>query len=112
MNFVANGNVEKIIEYSSNLKEYLFKLEKNRNYQPGSFAQLTLDKVTASDRWPESRTFSIASYKKGFMRFIIKREGEYTSKILDTLGEGSNVTLKFPFGDLYDETLDKKHIVI
>ena len=81
MNHVTQAKVVQVIEYSKDIREYALELEKERKYNPGSFVQLTIDLVNASDIWPESRTFSIASYEKGVMKFIIKNVGFYTLDI-------------------------------
>ena len=113
MNFVSQATVTDIIEHKPDIREYVLSIEKERKYNPGSFVQLTLDTVTASDIWPDSRTFSIASWEKGSMRFIIKKVGYYTSRIFDEMNVGSRCTVKYPFGDLYDRnTLNKKHLFI
>ena len=63
--------------------------------------------------WPESRTFSIASYDESIMRFVIKNVGEYTSKIFNELYSGSCCTIKYPFGDLFDIDSDcENHLLI
>lgn len=86
MNYVSQAEVVNVIKHNAEIREYELRLDKERRYNPGSFVQLTLDLVTASDIWPDSRTFSIASYKKGVMNFIIiKNVGEYTNRIFDEL---------------------------
>lgn len=113
MNFVSQAIVTDVIEHQPNIKEYVLSIEKERKYNPGSFVQLTLETVTASDIWPDSRTFSIASWEKGIMRFIIKKVGYYTSRIFEELSIGSRCTVKYPFGDLYDRsTLWEKHLFL
>ena len=113
MNFVSQAIVSDVIEHQENIKEFVLSIEKERKYNPGSFVQLTLETVTASDIWPDSRTFSIASWEKGSMRFIIKKVGYYTSRIFDELSIGSRCTVKYPFGDLYDRnTLSEKHLFL
>jgi ferredoxin-NADP reductase len=113
MNHVTQAKVVRIIEHSKDIREYVLELERERKYNPGSFVQLTLDLVTASDIWPESRTFSIASYEKGIMKFIIKNVGFYTSRIFDELGVGNKCTIKYPFGDLFNKNLvNEKHLFI
>ena len=101
MNHVTQTEVIQVIKHSKDTREYVLELEKERKYNPGSFVQLTLDLVTASDIWPESRTFSIASYEKGVMKFIIKNVGSYTSRIFSELEVGKKCTIKYPFGDLF-----------
>ena len=74
---------------------------------------LSLDQVDASSIWPESRTFSIASFKEDKMRFFIKKQGKYTHRIFNELKVGSCCTVKFPFGGLFDrKTLDDTHIFL
>jgi len=113
MNHVTQAKVLKVIEHSKDIREYVLELEKERKYNPGSFVQLSLDLVTASDIWPNSRTFSIASYEKGTMRFIIKIVGTYTSRIFNDLNVGNKCTIKYPFGDLFNKNLvSEKHLFI
>lgn len=113
MNYVTQAKVVQVTEYSNDIREYILELEKERKYNPGSFVQLTLDLVTASDIWPDSRTFSIASYEKGTMRFIIKNVGMYTSRIFNELSVGNKCTIKYPFGDLFNKNLvNEKHLFI
>jgi ferredoxin-NADP reductase len=113
MNYISQVNVIDIINHKDDVNEYLVRVNNERKYSPGTFVQLTLDSVSASDIWPESRTFSIASYQKGIMRFIIKNVGYYTNRIFEELGVGSVCTVKYPFGDLFDKNLtDEHHILI
>lgn len=113
MNYVTEAKVIQIIEHDKMTREYIMTLSKERKYNPGSFVQLSLELVTASDIWPDSRTFSIASYEKGIMRFIIKNVGYYTARIFDELEVGSACTVKYPFGNLYSKKRDdEKHLFI
>lgn len=113
MNYVTQAEVIGVIEHSKEIREYVLRLEKKRKYNPGSFVQLTLDLVTASDIWPDSRTFSIASYEKGLMRFIIKNVGSYTSRIFNELNLGERCTIKYPFGDLFNKKREyERHLFI
>ena len=108
MNHVSKGKVIDIIKHKQNLREYIIEVEKTRKYAPGSFVQFTLDDVTASDIWPDSRTFSIASYNNGYMRFIIKNVGMYTDRIFDKLKVNTECTIKCPFGDLFDASSSRR----
>ena len=113
MNYVTEAKVVEVVEHSEDIREYIVELEKERKYNPGSFVQLTLDLVTASDIWPDSRTFSIASYEKGIMKFIIKKVGTYTSRIFNELNVGDKCTIKYPFGELFNKkSVNEKHLFI
>lgn len=113
MNYVSEAEVVDVIKHKKDIHEYILKLDKERKYSPGTFVQLTLDIVSASDIWPESRTFSIASYQNGIMRFIIKNVGFYTNRIFNELSVGSRCTIKYPFGELFDKnSIEEEHIFI
>ena len=113
MNYITTAILKEVISHKSDIREFLFQIEMERRYNPGSFVQLTLGEVSASDIWPESRTFSIASFQPGVMRFIIKNEGDYTQKLFENLTNGSVCTIKYPFGDLFDKkTVDEEHIFL
>lgn len=113
MNYVSAAVVETVNEIIPNIREYILRVDRIKRYNPGSFIQLTLDQVSASEIWPESRTFSIASWSNEKMRFIIKRSGEYTSRIFNELKPGSHCTVKYPFGELFDRTtLKEKHLFL
>jgi ferredoxin-NADP reductase len=111
----SNAIVKDIIIHKDDLREYILEPEKYRRYQPGMFLQLTLDIVTASDIWPESKTFSICNaYNKSNKEFrlIIRRVKKYTTKIFDTLKIGSTCTVKYAFGDmLLPNNLNEKSII-
>lgn len=113
MNNVTQAKVIQVTKHNNYLREFTMEIEEERKYNPGTFAQLTLELVTESDIWPESRTFSIASYEKGVMKFIIKNVGPYTSRIFDELTCGKICTIKYPFGDLFKKNnVNEKHLFI
>lgn len=60
ISYVSQAEVVNIIKHDSEIRELELRLDKERRYNPGSFVQLTLDLVTTSDIWPDSRTFSIS----------------------------------------------------
>lgn len=99
MAIITNAVVEKVVNISDDIKEYILKPEKMIAYEPGQFLQLSLDIVDASDYWTESRTFSIASYGKDYLRLIIKKVGQYTTRIFNELSSGSVVAIKYAYGD-------------
>ena len=103
MNIVSRAKVISIKEYSEDLREYILELDNYKRYDVGTFLQLTLEDVTASDYWPESRTFSIASrYNKEnkTIKLIIRKIGKYTEKIFSELLVGAFCTVKYAFGDM------------
>ena len=113
MSFLTSATVAEVVEHSATAREYRIVPERPRKYEAGSFLQLTLEQVTPSQVWPDSRTFSIASYGTGPMTLIIQKAGSYTSRIFDTLRPGVKCTIKYPFGELFDRrNADQRHVFI
>lgn len=109
MSIVSRAHVKDVVVYSEEVREYVLEVEHYETYEPGQFLQLSLDIVDASANWPESRTFSIASYSpdEKTVRLIIKKVASYTTRIFDELQVGSYCTVKYAYGDfmlpMFDE---------
>lgn len=114
METVTKAKVLSVKEYSEDLREYILKPEIYRRFDAGTFLQLSLDIVDASDYWPESRTFSMASaYNKNkTIKLIIRKAGVYTSKIFNALSEGCEVTIKYAFGDMVLPQFDDENDIV
>jgi ferredoxin-NADP reductase len=93
--------VVKIRRISDSINEYFLLPNLKIHQEPGQFLQLTLDLIDSSALWPESRSFSFASYNRNdnLIRLIIKKQGKYTTRIFNELSEGSYCTIKLPYGD-------------
>ncbi len=111
---ISKAIIINVRDYGDEIKEFTLKLDKYRRFEAGTFLQLTLENVTASERWPDSRTFSISSYynKDKTIRLIIKKVGEYTTKIFEELKEGSICTVKYAFGDFTLPIFDTENELI
>lgn len=115
MQVVTNAEIIDIKEYSENLREYIIKPEKYRRFDAGTFLQLALENVTASDYWPESRTFSMASSyntKNKTIKLIIRKMGKFTGDIFEKLEIGSTCTIKYAFGDMLLPQFDNECEVV
>lgn len=114
MQVVTQAEVLSIIDLTENIKEFVLKPEKYRRFEPGAFLQLSLDIISASDYWPDSRTFSIAcNYnKEKTIKLIIKKVGNYTSRIFNELIIGSTLTLKYSFSDMFLPEDDNKSNIV
>jgi ferredoxin-NADP reductase len=101
MSIVSKAKVIKITKISEVINEYFLSPELNIHQEPGQFLQLSLELVDSSAMWPESRSFSLASYERNdrLIRLIIKKQGKYTTRIFNELKEGSFCTIKLPYGD-------------
>lgn len=112
MSTITRAHVCDVISYGENVKEFILKLDDYETFEPGQFLQLTLDKISASDNWPESRPFSIASYlnQAHTIRLIIKKKGTYTAKIFNNLIKGSHCYVKYAYGDFLLPSFDDEPI--
>ncbi len=102
MQVVTSAEIISIKEYSEDLREYILKPEKYRRFDAGTFLQLALEDVSASEYWPESRTFSMASAynKTKTIKLIIRKVGKFTKRIFEETKVGSKLTIKYSFGDM------------
>lgn len=114
MAVVCQAIVKEVVIRSEDVREYILLPDKFISYEPGQFLQLSLEHATASDYWPESRSFSIASYGRDdkCLRIIVKRVGMYTSKMFEDLEIGSKCTIKYAYGEfILPEILENLQIV-
>lgn len=114
MSIFSRATVVSIKDYGDNIKEFILKLDNYKRFEAGTFLQLTLNDVTASERWPDSRPFSIASYynEDKTMRLIIRKVGKYTAKIFEQLKVGSICTIKYAFGEFILPMFDKENEIV
>lgn len=103
MQTIVKARIDEINSITEDVFEFKITPEKYRRFETGQFLQLSMALVTASDIWPDSRPFSIASAwnkQEKSMRLIIKRNGSFTSKMFSELEVGSECTIKYSFGDM------------
>ena len=114
MSIFSRATVVSIKDYGDNIKEFTLKLDNYKRFEAGTFLQLTLKNVTASERWPDSRPFSIASYynTNKTMRLIIRKVGKYTTKIFEQLVVGATCTVKYAFGEFILPMFDRENEII
>lgn len=114
MAVVTQAEVISVKEHTEEIREYILKPDKYRRFEAGMFLQLTLEEVNSSDYWPESRTFSLASYynKEKIIRLIIKKAGQYTTRIFNEVKEGNEITIKYAYGDFILPVFDQKNDII
>ena len=87
-------------------------LEKNYKFKPGQFLHLALDPYDPTKAWPDSRCFSIQSPpEESFIKITFSKKGKYTERMSRELLQGKEVTLKLPFGDLFQKPHEKENCV-
>lgn len=95
------AKISQIIEHASDLRSFILKPERRiPAFIPGQFLHLAIDPYEPGSHWPDSRVFSIASspVERQHLRVTISRQGFFTSRMFDELGEGSTVWIKLPYG--------------
>ncbi len=96
------ATVSHVARHTEDVCTYTFTPDgKVPRFKPGQFLHLALDEYDPSRDWPESRVFSIASSptRRNSVRVTISAKGNFTSRIVEELREGSKVWLKLPYGD-------------
>lgn len=103
MQTITKTKIVGINQITNDIREFILVPDRYRRFEIGQFIQLTFEKVTASDLWPDSRPFSLASCydkNKKSMRLIVRKKGEFTSRMFNELEVDSEVTIKYAFGDM------------
>lgn len=98
--------IEKVI--SPTLFLLSIDLNKYREWIPGMFLQLSLKKQGASEPWLDSRAFSIASWGDAHARMLIRKEGKFTTELIQKAIDGFETSIRYPFGDFLLNTAGKK----
>jgi ferredoxin-NADP reductase len=82
-------------------------------YAPGQFLHLALDEdYDGAGQWPESRCFSMQSPPEDdTIKITYAVKGSFTQQMANTLNIGSEVWLKMPYGDLFDQEHVKENTV-
>lgn len=82
-------------------------------YQPGQFLHLAIDEdYDGIGQWPESRCFSLQSApRENTIKITYAVKGDFTNEMASTLKEGSEVWLKLPYGDLFQQDHNKANTV-
>lgn len=82
-------------------------------YLPGQFLHIAIDTdYDGSSQWPESRCFSMQSNPADeTIKVTYAVKGAFTTEMENTLKVGSEVWLKLPYGDLFQQTHAKENTV-
>lgn len=76
-------------------------LDRYKPWIPGMFMQLSLEPRSPSSAWLDSKAFSFASYGNSKARILVKREGNFTSRLIEHSTEGFRTSVRYPFGDVF-----------
>ncbi|HOJ93649.1 MAG TPA: FAD-dependent oxidoreductase [Fervidobacterium nodosum] len=93
--------ITNIVKISENLRMFEFEIEKFIPWEPGMFLHLNLDSDKFAFDWSNSRAFSFASYGDKKAKILVRRVGQYTSRMFNELSIGSKFWIKYPFGNFF-----------
>jgi ferredoxin-NADP reductase len=90
-----------------------FSSEKGFKYSPGQFLHIAIDPdYDGSGQWPESRCFSLqSSPTEEYAKITYAVKGDFTRQMEKTLKVGSEVWLKLPYGELFEQEHNKAKTV-
>jgi NAD(P)H-flavin reductase len=82
-------------------------------FYPGQFLHLALDEdYDGAGQWPESRCFSMQSNPgDDTIKITYAVKGAFTKEMEQSLKPGSEVWLKLPYGDLFQQPHNKQNTV-
>ena len=94
---------------------YLLELkskDKPFRFLPGQFLHLALDEYDPSQGWPESRCFSIqAQNGPDLIVLSFSAKGRFTKRMALELAPGRTVSVKLPFGSLFNDVSPDRRCV-
>ena len=103
------------IRVERELSERLFilsvTLERYKQWVPGMFMQISLERKSASEPWLDSRAFSFASWGCDKASIIVRKEGNFTTTLISKAKESFTTSVRYPFGNFL-LTSDKNKIFI
>ena len=103
------------IRVERELSERLFilsvTLERYKQWVPGMFMQISLERKSASEPWLDSRAFSFASWGCDKASILVRKEGNFTTTLISKAKEGFTTSVRYPFGNFL-LTSDRNKIFI
>ena len=91
------------IRVERELSERLFilsvTLERYKQWVPGMFMQISLERKSASEPWLDSRAFSFASWGCDKASILVRKEGNFTTTLISKAKEGFTTSVRYPFGN-------------
>lgn len=88
-------------EISDRLFVISVKLERYKQWIPGMFMQISLKERTASEPWLDGHSFSFASWGDEKATILVRKEGFFTSKLVERSKEGFTTSVRYPLGDFH-----------
>ena len=95
----TNAEIRLERELSERLFMLSVTLERYKQWVPGMFMQLSLERKSASEPWLDSRAFSFASWGSDKASILVRKEGNFTTTLISKAKEGFITSVRYPFGN-------------
>jgi len=92
------AEISKIRDIGGNLVLISVNLDRYKEWIPGMFLQLSLEEKGASEPWLDSRAFSFASWGSSDARILVRKEGSFTTSLIERSAAGFRSSVRYPFG--------------
>ena len=96
----TNAEIRLERELSERLFMLSVTLERYKQWVPGMFMQLSLERKSASEPWLDSRAFSFASWGSDKASILVRKEGNFTTTLISKAKEGFITSVRYPFGNI------------
>ncbi|MCL4480721.1 MAG: hypothetical protein M1113_04470 [Candidatus Thermoplasmatota archaeon] len=107
----TNAEIRVERELSERLFMLSVKLERYKQWVPGMFMQISLERKSSSEPWLDSRAFSFASWGCDKASILVRKEGNFTTTLISKAKEGFITSVRYPFGNFL-LTSDRNKIFI
>ena len=98
-------------EVSESLFLLSVTLERYKQWIPGMFMQISLKNKTASEPWLDGRAFSFASWGSGKAFILVRKEGAFTTTLIDLSKDTFITSVRYPFGDFLLNSMESKVLI-
>ena len=95
----TNAEISVERELSDRLFILSVKLERYKQWVPGMFMQISLERKSASEPWLDSRAFSFASWGSDKATILVRKEGNFTTALISKAKEYFTTSVRYPFGN-------------
>jgi len=73
-------------------------IDRYREWIPGMYMEVSLEKKSASEPWLDKRAFSIASWGEKSAKILVRKAGSFTSTLISQSMEGFETSIRYPMG--------------
>ena len=107
----TNAEIKMEKEVSESLFLLSVTLERYKQWYPGMFMQISLREKTASEPWLEGHSFSFASWGSGKASILVRKEGIFTTTLIDLSRDTFITSVRYPFGDFLLNSIKSKVLI-